>query len=72
MRVLEGEYVVPRDSEGGKLTLKHTWRNSLMKLEKMEAQILIEKNNNELLLEFYLLSTLWDPKIVTVIMPTFF
>jgi hypothetical protein len=68
MRVLEGEYVVPRDGEGGKLTVKHAWRNSLMNIDNMEAQIFIAKNNNELLLEFYLGSTLWDPKIVTVIM----
>lgn len=67
MRVLEGEYVVPGNSEGGKLTVKHAWRNALMKLENMEAQILIDKNNTELLLEFYLMSTLWHPKIVTVI-----
>jgi len=66
LRVFEGEYIPQKVNEGGKVVFKHAWQNKENKLENFVAQIFIDKSNNQHLLEFSLLSSLWGPKIVTV------
>jgi hypothetical protein len=67
MRVFEGEYIPPKADEGGKISFKHAWKNNQSKLDNLEAQVMFNNENNELSLEFFLLSSLWDPDVITVL-----
>ncbi|XP_059475587.1 uncharacterized protein LOC132196753 [Neocloeon triangulifer] len=63
-RVFEVEFVPPRE-KNGKLVFQHAWRIGEKRLENLEAKILIEKRRNDLSLEVFLHSTVWNPKNIT-------
>ncbi|XP_065341223.1 uncharacterized protein LOC135940312 [Cloeon dipterum] len=64
-RKLEGEFTPGKSERGGRLIIKHAWRTNGQKPENLEAQILIEKDQENLNIEFSFLSSLWHPKSVT-------